>query len=537
MTDSKVNEIIEKLKNIICSLKIVDKYKRTFTTNGKRFRKVTEFRKYLFEKELEEIRQSLMHSQNNLDYIDRLISRFNEIRRSARYVACNTFAQRYKEVIDERKREESKLYHDILSKAQSIFETKIEVVRKADSVASKLGILSPRTEFMLFLASFIIAVISALVIERCDVEELEKVISGFHYDFVIAFSFVESKPHSILEFTKHKQKLKKLTESIIQLIENPLELRRRYIEIKTWLNQRGFPFDIQYPVVRRRKLFGTEFNSLILIAYRIGAIRTITELTNKGVRSEPRKLASPLYIEFAVPESHDRLLLITNFSLINKRNRIVTEIMDELLILLLGKQINTAYLRSLEPEGYSVSASVFINEIVQAIKGHSGVKIEKALKAFEKQLKDHAKRILSKEEKKSFTHRDSIEHFIDSLEIERITIEYKMGKHTLLRLEVSLSPLSNLLPGKISFEHLSKVVETVSSEYDKFRQDLSKSSNIKELVTVTLAGRLPLTGEFSKISFTSTGDIFFHNMNREYVTELSYILWEVCQKWIKQKKR
>ena len=533
-----IEERVNKIKKLIEGLEILnsrrDKLVKALPEISK-LKGLKDFRVFLFSKEIDTIKQGLQSFNSiNLQDLDKIISLLTDIRKDLKYVATNAFMKQFKYVTTRKINEDKGMYEEILTETLNTYSNKLDIIKLVSRFYKEKGSLYPRTVLSLFYASFLISLLEKFVLGNVDRVEIEKIVSEFNYDFILSFSYVESKSHAVHEFIGRKKKLKELITLILELINNPDELNIRYRKIKSWISQRRYPFDIRYPVARTRELFGDRWHSLILIIYREGSIRIIPELTTTiGLVSEPRRIASPLYVEIVVSEDRERLLIISNQSLeeIEKKEKL-REAFNNVLSLLFSKDVNLTYLRSLRPKIYDTSSDVFVEDLASALKGISDVEIKAVLQNFENKLKSLMREILDAEKpSKPLTRKEQIRSFVESMKLSEFVMEYRLGKTVFLRLGLELSPFIERILPEVKAGVISNSINSITRTLEELRKYTEESEPIEENVVISFLGKID--EHESTVSFDTKGNIRFHNMNRELVTELSYLLWEVMQRWKK----
>ena len=533
MSNSAIDKEISKVKGLIQGLEILN-YKRDKLVKSMlevpELRGLRDFRAFLFSNEIDSLKTGLQSSKSiNLEELDKIISQLTDMKKDLKYVAVNSFVNQFENVVRRRIIGDKGVYSQVLSETYNVYSKKLDTVKSVSRFYIEERRFYPRTLLSLFYASFIVALLNKFIQESVDYVEINKIASEFNYDFILSFSFTESKSHVVHEF---KGKNNPVISLVLDLVNNPDKLKRRFKNMKQWVSSKGYPFDVRYPVVRSRELFGDNWYSIILIIFREGSIRIIPELTATiGFLSEPRRIASPLYIEITVSKDAEKLLIISNQSLeqIEKKDKL-RETFEEVLSQLLGEDITIEHLMSLKPEIYDTSSDVFVEELALALKGRNDYEVKEVLERFENKLKTLMKKVLEDENTSMpFTHREKLKVFTESMELAEFLLEYKLGKTTILKLGLQLSPFIDEILPEVKTDFIASNINSITRTLEDLRGHLGEATPIEENIIISFLGK---TGsQHSRISFDSRGTISFHKMNRELVTELSLLLWEVKNKW------
>ena len=126
-------------------------------------------------------------------------------------------------------------------------------------------------------------------------------------------------------------------------------------------------------------------------------------------------------------------------------------------------------------------------------------------------------------------YKERLLQFIGSLRLSTLKLQVQLDKRTLMKIELSDTGEEGLLPDK-ELHRLSHVVRAV---VEKALSLPGASRKLQLIVTVGFAGKTEdaVLAEEARIAFTNLGDVWFHNMRRDYVTELSYLLYVVSERW------
>ncbi|WFO74920.1 hypothetical protein J4526_07560 [Desulfurococcaceae archaeon MEX13E-LK6-19] len=518
--ESKLVEAISQINRFIEDARIINyrNYTKKFGID-----RVKDFRRnYLFKEELSRIEELLKSYTDKIDNILKLINEgLVELKKDGKYVAYNTFLKEFRRKVEEvNKNSPIHLYRTIIRETIKLFDAKIPIVMSAVRHD-----IEPKTIFWLYLTSFAINVLIKTLDENLDIDTvLNDVVSEFRIDFIYGFSYVETHAHTVIVFGN---RLKDVITRIDELVSNREKLDSVYNKMKVYLSNKRFPYDIRHPVVRRRSIFDKNWDSLIVIGYPEASRGYERVLTRSGVSTQYRRLASVLYIEFMVSKDRGSMLLALNvpFSKLKKRSR-VWNIINDIVRQMIG--VSFEQLLRYEREVYSIPAEKLVEEIKKTLEGRLERELNEALDEFKNKLVEKATRVIDSE---SLQYKDKLRKFVSSLTISKLYLRVMLENKTLMRLEIELSDpgVKGLLP-HTNIKVFSEEIKNLSSKAKKeFMHPKTRF-----VVGVSLQGRVEDYGHPSIIEFTSEDDVFFHNMNREYVTELSYILWKASEELTKE---
>ena len=441
-----------------------------------------------------------------------------ELKKDGKYVAYNAFLEDY-----ERKAEEIAgnpsvgLYGDIISKSVTLCAEKLKMVERVVRQD-----VEPATVFWLFVASFAITVIMEMLEKGINAEViLNDVIPEFKADFIYGYSYIETRAHTVLVYSASKAG--NIISRINGLIHSEEERKSVFKSLKAYLREVNYPFDIRYPVVRERGVFGGKWRSLIVFGYPEASRGYERILTPGGVSTLFRRMASVLYMEFMVSEDGKSMLLVLNVrsSKLKRGNRLY-RVVNSIVEHFVG--VSLEELLASKEKIYSIPAEKLVRGIREALEGVPRRKLDEELKKFREGLVEEALRIVKSE---PLQYRDKLSRFISSLELSRLYLRVMLGRRVLMKLEVEYMSIDSedLLPYP-GIKVLSKDIRNIA---DKIGETFHHPK-LKFIVGVSLKGKIEDYGEPSIIEFTSEDNVFFHNMTREYVTELSYVLWKAANK-------
>jgi len=377
------------------------------------------------------------------------------------------------------------------------------------------------TIFWLFLASFIMATLKeALLQGLSDKQVRDEIVTDFYIDFMYGFSYVEQKAHTVLEL---KRGAKRIVKKIREAIENSDTLFQRYWLLKDELSFRGFDFDVRMPKPRYnyRGIFGKSWDSLIIIAFPEAAKSYRYELVAPlGAVPVTRRLASILYIEIMISRDNDIALLVINrpLSKLERYEDRELSVIKTILAKLLELNYDAVYHKS---KKYEVSAESFLKDINEVLRAASRRKLSSMLLKSQKRFKD---KLVKTIERAQLQYKNELQQLASKLMLSRVYVKIRLEKRDMLSIDIWLAPPKCLS----TFNDISLIAENVKRTINSAINFYS----IKELVPLKFGVRLRsiVNDEEVEVEFDSDGNVYFHNLRRDYATELSYVLSKVLKK-------
>lgn len=539
MSLPSVDDVIGKIRKIVEDAKIVSSDNFREKRSDAAFAGVKAFRRTLFRDEIEQIKELMEKVDDDVvDKVNGIVDReFTDFLKISRYVAYNSFDRNYMAKVEELKAREAPPYPDLLDATLELQRSKEDLLRNRYRFYIRVGedgSLSeptPRTRFMLFLVSFFIAALRGLLENKYNYDQLEEVVSKFRVDFVYGFSYIESRAHTVIMFEKG---VDNIVARIQELIRNREEMKNVFLQMKNYVKKKGYKYDIKYPASRSRHLFGKEWESFILVAYPEAARSFERELTAYGVRTVYRRRAGVLYLEFMLSKENPKeMLLVVNkpwSSIYHRKDNRVREVLNDILVQMFGVGLNQLLDRgNANYRIYCVDADKIVREIKDALSGRPASDLVNAMESFKKTVIDRVRSVL-KDKKVVLQYKDKIRNFIDTLDLAGIEVQLRVGKRVIMKTEVMHANIGigdeNKLTYFDSLNDLSRFVKHLTDEIeDIVNEDGGSSPAVEQWFSIKLCGKADNHGDISIIEFTNRGDVFFHNMSREYATELSYVLW------------
>ena len=508
----ETEEILGRVIKLISNMNILDR--RTYKPPPSLRRVlggVINFRRYLFENDIEMIKKALESKEVVLSQLDNLMARLGSLKKDGKYVSKSSFARNYRGKLKEiLVRKEGTIYADVLRRTSSIFQEKMDEVINV----TKDGEVDDSTIFWLFLACFVIASINTLISENKTFEEIrDNVINEFYVDFMYGFSYVESKAHTILDIKKVPSRIFKRLK--LYLVDRD-SLYERYRELKGKLRSEGFKFDLSSPVIREnyRGVFNDNWDSIILFAYPEASRGYELILTTQGVTTRYRRRASILYIEIMVSRQSKRFIVVINrpISKLGRRYSmeldVIKTILDKIFDIDYSDLINRAKI-------FEVNAEKALKLIVEALEYSPRRSLVNALNKFQDKMGKRLTRIIKKEK---LQYQEQLLELVSKLILSRMYVELQYERRTVMSIEVELSPpkhdkLYNDI-GLIA-EDIKRVVNTALNRF---------YGTLEPKPVYGIRFRSSIGDEEVEIEFNTLGDIYFHGLRRDYATELSYVL-------------
>ncbi|GEM_PF-4886333 len=531
--DNPMNELLK----IIRTLPILSS--NELKKSNKCKKSLRNFREHLFEEELDNISKQLSNlSPNQLLILLELIKNFDRIKNEVKYVLKSLFKSHFRNTIEETLKSDDESYALIIEEAYRQFQSKLENVEECRKHFDYPDI-SGKTYLGLFTASFITSLILNLLTGKINFYEARRIIDTFEYDFIISYIFVSTRSHTVFEISIEKSSSKRVREllnSLLELFNKPVELRRRYIQARNYLSEKEFPFDLKHPLIRRRKFFENEWTSLIMVAFRKGERRTLLRMDPyKGVKIETYFPASPFYFELAVSEKKDKLLLMMNMSPSRKQvDEVAKFIFAKILHIDISSISFQKYIDSLNPTQYKISSETLIKKLNQVLEGSPST-IVKNLKSFESLLKNDLSKATNT---LPFTYKDDLKELSSTLKLAGVILEYKLGEHKILSISSELSPFIEQThisanPDDV-YTLIAKLIRTKTEIHKHIENLVERQDRIASNISLVFTSKLNQEKP-AEIIITDKGNIHFFNMNREIITELSRLFQEVVEKWSKRK--
>ncbi len=511
----EVQSFIERLENLISNMYILSRtnYKSIFV-NDDTIKGVKDFRKYLFRDDISEIKK-LLQRYDNIEEIDSILSTLESLKKDGKFVSKSTFAREFQRKINEIKEsDEYSIYRKILENVLHSFKNKRSAVERTSKKE-----VPDTTTFYLFLAIFILFTLKETLLHHLDERTVrDKIISNFRIDFLYGFSYTESRAHTVLRLTQNDINI---INQLRKLFHDRDTVYSRYNQLRKELEGKGFQFDMLRPIIREnyRAIFGESWDSLIIIIYPEASRSYIRVLRDdRGIKTEFRRLASVLYIEFVISRDNESVLLIINrpISRIDKRESKESNIIRKVLSSILGLDFDII---CSEADIYGISAEKLFSSIRNALEAKSEIKLAKALKDVIKKFKKELENTI---DKYNFQYNEKLKQFITHLVLSKIYIRIMIEHRKVMNLEVELSPPDKLHP----YNDISIIAEDIKNLVNAARH-FHNIGSITPILGIWL--RSKIDDETVEIGFESEGDVYFHNLRRDYATELSFVLSQVLK--------
>ena len=225
------------------------------------------------------------------------------------------------------------------------------------------------------------------------------------------------------------------------------------------------------------------------------------------------------------------MLIVVNRPKSELEGRTATRrVLDDIFTHLVGTSFTAIYGK--RQEVFSVDAAKLVKRIEKTLRPRARDRLDRALQQFEEGLKSFCREILEGRVSgvRPFEHKERLLKFVETLRLSELRLQLQTGMRPLMSVAVFRLGEDRLLPEK-GLHRLSSAVRVVAEEAS---EEPETPEEVQSIVVVGLGGRLEeatVIAEPSRIEFTSLGDVRFHNMRRDYVTELSYLLHVVSEKW------
>ena len=514
--DHNYSNFESRLLDLIGNMSIVEyrSYKgRNILIRGKPIRNVKKFRQELFYDEIKELLNILKQRDIELEEVEGLLDALGSLKKDGKYVSKASFIKIFTEKVSEII-EKDRPYSNIIKDAYKMYLEKIELIKNL----LKDYTLSDSTKFWTFLACFMVCLLKYMLENPTDINGIHyDVIPSFYIDFIYGFSYTEHKAHTVLEF---KEDLVEDAQKIKALMDDSGPIYLRYTSFRKKLEKEGFTFDITKPILRKnyRRIFGKNWDSLILSIYPESKKGYERVLTEKGAIPIFRRLAAVLYIEIMVSRDNEEIIIIINRPLSKLERgggelKTITRVLNEILNI----DFNEIKLKA---RRYEINAKNFVRKIEDIFDRNIRRRLASALREFLDDTRNRIKEIIKFE---TLYYKSKLEQFASTLTLSKMYVKIIVENKNMINLEISLSPPKY----EINDEYLEKVTDSIKNLVNKTRALLSEYAHLLKF-GVTLIGKID--DEIVEIEFDNDGNIYFHNLRRDYATELSYIFSKIFEK-------